>query len=217
MMKTVKIELDHSLSPCQNVALAVQDAKNEENELHDIRISYQDLSSFDFSSLTFHRVCFFHCNLSHADFSKSSFYSVIFDTCDLSNATFHKSYLHRVKMTECKGIGLQIHEASFNEFLLEKSTFPYSNFSFSLFRFVWFDEVDLKDSEMENCQFKLVVFNRSSLVGMNFFQTSLAGIDFSDNQIGRFALSSDHHEIKNAIFSADQVIELIPLLKIIIK
>ena len=160
---------------------------------------------------------FTNCVLTHCDFEKASFIDVVFEACDLSNSKFTEAYFERCHFIHCKCVGVDLGLTMIKSTRFEQSNFNYSSFNQAKLLEVFFDQVDFSEASMEEAKLKKFVTKNSLFIKTNFFQTLLAGVDFTSNELIAPMVSSPPFELKGMIIDQFQAAELIGLLGVIVK
>ena len=76
---------------------------------------------------------------------------------------------------------------------------------------------DMSSAELVSCNLKAFKTSGSKYLGTSFFRTALGGVDFSTCLVSGLRVSDTFRELRNAVFSANQAVELAMLLGIRIK
>lgn len=75
----------------------------------------------------------------------------------------------------------------------------------------------MSSAELVSCNLKVFKTSGSKYLSTSFFRTPLGGVDFSTCLVSGLRVSDTFRELRNAVFSADQAVELAMLLGIRIK
>ncbi len=154
-----------------------------------------------------------HCVLAGADFSKASFYDCVLVGCDLSNAMLEEAYLARTRFVGCKLEGARMGKAFLRS----------SRFIDCMCRYANMGEMTLESSSLVGCDLREAFLNEvrfrkktrlqnCDLTRVDFFRTSLKGMDLSTCTIAGIAVSDTHSELKGALISREQAQELVGML-----
>ncbi|MDD3362029.1 MAG: pentapeptide repeat-containing protein [Hespellia sp.] len=154
------------------------------------------------------------CRFLDCDFEKSSFVDVIFENCDFSNSRFGSAYFGRCEFHHCKCLGTDFHEAVFKHVRLVECQMRYANLSGTLFENVHMQQCDFTEAALRVVKYKRWDAEGSKFYGTNFFQTILAGFDFSENEMGNIIVSDDMKELRGCKISPVQAMEVAKLLEI---
>ena len=100
--------------------------------------------------------------------------------------------------------------------------FESSNCGYAIFDKCKLSETQVKNSDMSSaelvsCNLKAFKTSGSKYLGTSFFRTALGGVDFSTCLVSGLRVSDTFRELRNAVFSANQAVELSMLLGIRIK
>ena len=171
-------------------------AKRTDSDISGCKFSGEYLESEDLSCLSFINCMFENCTFTDCDFERSSFVDVTFISCDLSNSSL-----------DCSIQGV---------------AFESSNCEYSIFDKCKLSETQVKNSDMSSaelvsCNLKAFKTSGSKYLGTSFFRTALGGVDFSTCLVSGLRVSDTFRELRNAVFSANQAVELSMLLGIRIK
>ncbi len=170
----------------------------------------------EFRKIDIRKSRFTNCVLTHCDFEKASFIDVIFEACDFSNSKFTEAYFERCQFIRCKCIGVDMSFTMSKNTKLEQSNFTYSSFNQAKLLEVFFDQVDFSEASMGEAKLKKFATKNSLFIKTNFFQTLLAGVDFTGNELIAPMVSSPPFELKGMIIDQFQAAELIGLLGVIV-
>ena len=179
-------------------------AKRTDSDISGCKFSGEYLESEDLSCLSFINCMFENCTFTDCDFERSSFVDVTFISCDLSNSSLDSSYLSRCEFRSCKLVG-----AEFKDCSIQGVAFESSNCGYAIF--------DKCTAELVSCNLKAFKTSGSKYLSTSFFRTALGGVDFSTCLVSGLRVSDTFRELRNAVFSANQAVELSMLLGIRIK
>lgn len=161
-------------------------------------------------SCVFKNVTFIDCDFERADLT-----DVIFENCNLSNVNFSDSGFYRVEFKKCKLTGTRFDESVLKSVSFKDCLGRYSNFSFSKikgvaitesdFESAVFEEVKIESLTLENTNFRAAIFNGSLLDKVDFTKCRTEDIEVRPT------------DIRGAIFTVSQALELTRLLGIVVK
>lgn len=171
----------------------------------------------EFYKLSLKGVILENCVFTDCGFEKGSFVDVVFQNCDLSNCRLEDGFFNRCVLRSVKGVGADFHESLFREMRVEDGLFSFANFSGTRWENVLLSGCDLQDGYMEECVFKKTVFHSMRLNRVNFFHTSLKGIDLRGSELEGLTVSDERKELKGAVVDLYQAAELARLLGIVVK
>lgn len=161
---------------------------------------------------TFDRCVFRGCTFDHADFRDSTLRDVRFEDCRFINTAFDKAWLNRVDLIGCSAPGLSLMQARLAGVFACDCDLSYANLSeTSIDRFrlsgTRLREAALQRAKMKNAQFTDCDFTR-----IDVFGTSLRGVDLTECTFQVPVLSADYHELRGAVVSPEQAVDLARLL-----
>ena len=148
-----------------------------------------DFSDLYINSSEFLECEFIDCNFSNTRLKGSSFKVVHFYNSKLLGVKFHEldPFLLKINFTDC-----QLDYTSFYQ--LKMQSFQFVNCSI---KEVDFTEVDLQFSHFDNCD----------LMGTIFEQTDLRSVNFKTSR--NFSIDLETNKIEKAVFSKDNVVNLL--------
>lgn len=147
-------------------------------------------------------------------FDHCYFTDVLFDHCDFSNAKFEESLIKKCSFKSCKTLGMQVNNSILDHVTYEECMMSYSSFYHTQIKEVHYYSSQLNESFFTNCQIK-ASFSESDLTMTEIDHTSFKGIDLSSALISGIRITP--YDLKGAIIGADQAIDLVPLLGVILK
>ena len=171
--------------------------KQYENEiLADIAIE-----NIEFESVVLTNCKFMNCN----------------NHCEFANCNFSEGYFKHVQWIDCKGDGADFSQSSFMNITIENGSYFCTNFTETL----W-DDASIQNANMSNAFMPESKFKRFSVVNTNlekvdFFKTSLKGIDVSTCNIAGITVSENFNEIKGIQIDALQAADIAQLVGVKIK
>lgn len=180
--------------------------------LRDVTVSHQTIPGVDFNGMVLENCKLLYCNL-----EKCSFVDVVFQNCDFSNSQLCDCYFSRCRFVNCKWMGADMYNGSLRQVLAENCNFSYVNLDNAGLNHVSVAGSDFSHANMSNCRLKEFAVHDSRFAGVNFFGTPLAGLDFSKSDISGIVTSDSHSELRGALVSATQAVELARLLGIKVK
>lgn len=157
-----------------------------------------------------YEVCtFINCIFSNADLSEVSFTECVFKDCDFSLAKIQKTAFRTVDFKNCKLLGLRFEECnkflfstSFDNCLLNLSSFYEWNMKGTYFKECQLQEVDFTQSDLSNSTFK-----NCDLTATIFENTNLEKADFRGSF--NFKIDPELNRIRGARFSSETLIGLL--------
>jgi len=176
--------------------------KNKEEE---INVSHKSIKNCTFQYQTF----------SECQFNSSQLTDIRFEYCDLSNISFAESSLYRVEFISCKLLGTNLSGTTLNHILLHDCNASYINLAMSKMNQVRFTNSLFRNGIFHDCRLTSVAFDSCDLVETDFSHTPLRGIDLRTSRISRLTLNIS--DLKGAIITSLQTMDLLPLLGVIIE
>ena len=168
------------------------------------------------SEAEFSECVFKNCKFFEASFFDCTFENCKFENCDLASITIKYTSFQDVIFIDSKLTGIQWSDASI----------PLDvNFRRCLLNYSGFIGVDLRNSEILDCQLKEVDFTEANLTkancsysdfsGARFINTNLTHTDFTEAT--NYAIHPDGNKLHKTKFSLPEVISLLDVYDIIIK
>lgn len=190
---------------------------DDESDLSCMHIKNIRLQKNDLSAFTFKKVIFEHCRLLDCDMSGISCTDVVFRHCDLSNSDMTDGYFCRCEFSDCRLIGIMLVSTGMHDIKLSGCNLKYAAIEKSKLCDIEINDCNFSEAGITECKLKNFEATASQFIRTTFFKTSLAGIDFSENEIGGLILSENSSEIRGAIVNPLQAVDLAKRLGIIIK
>lgn len=201
-----------------------------ENEHHDISLLIKSQALYDDEHFSdgkiaegtrlveaeFSGCVFKNCKFFEATFFDCTFENCRFDNCDLASISIKHSSFQQVNFVDCKLTGIQWNEAAVPlDVHFKKCLLNYSGFV----------GVDLRKSDIVECQLKEVDFteanlsrancNYSDFAGARFVQTNLSYTDLT--AATNYAIHPDGNILKKTKFSLPEALSLLDVYDIVIK
>lgn len=203
--------LPASLVRCEQFSHVAERAAAEDAILSQLSISRVLETFFDFSALEIKTSKFESCTFSSCRFSRASFIDVCFENCDFSNSNFNESYFERCEFTRCKGVGTALQETRWKSVQLRECSFELAYLDGAKMSDVICEDCDFSQASCSEVSFKKMQFQRCRFIKNNFFQTSLAGLDFSKSEFAAPTVSASGAELKDCRINTLQAADLITL------
>lgn len=152
---------------------------------------------------------FFNCNFSNANLSAINFIDCEFNGCNFSLTNLTSTGMRDIKFNDCKLLGLHFNTCkdflfavSFNNCVLQLSSFYKLKIKKTIFRStkleeVDFTEADLSGSVFENCDLYKTIFQKTILQKADF-RTAI-----------NYSINPEQNNIKKAKFSLPDVVGLL--------
>ena len=216
-MRTKPPRLPKELSSCRDFALLLAEARQEEQDLELLHIKNAVIAGADLSGLNFQGILLENCRLLECQAERTAFVDVIFRCCDLSNTNFGSSYFHRVGFSSCKGLGTNFYHSTFKQVRLAEVHFQYANFDDSKLEYMEITGSDLTGAILGNCRLNEFTLEQNRLDNVTFLHTSLKDLDLRENQFHTLVVSDSCYELRGALVSPWQAVELARLFGLVIK
>lgn len=204
------LEAVHSLNASHYATLADGD------ELEQMLFVNVDFQFDGIAKVAFSGCVFSKCSFTENTDTRHDFVDCLFEGCDLASACFSDSSFFRCSFTLCRTVGTNFSNSSLRHSLFSQCQMKYANFGQSKLTWVKMQNNDLSNASFGDAQLKQFLFDNCILSGVEFFHTSLNGIDLRSSQIDGIILG-DRSEIVGAIVTPLQACELALLLGVIIK
>lgn len=211
------LSIPNNLFLVENFDTYVQEFLLEELPVSNITSSTQQIENGNFESLDLRTGVLENSAFHGCSFEKSSFQNIIFESCDFSNSSFRESYFENCQFLHCKCVGTDFCETVMKKTVFERSQFRYSCFDQSKMTDVLFQQVDLREASFSEVQLKRFTAKECQFIRNNFFHTALAGVDFTENEFAAPTVSCPPTELKGAVVSAMQAVNLAGLLGLVVK
>lgn len=153
---------------------------------------------------TRHEACQFrNCNFERQYFTNYKFIDCYFENCNLSLLEAEGIMLQDCQFENCKIVGFQFSKAtsfnisfSFNNCILDHSSFYGLNINKTIFK-----DCSIKEVDFENTDLRLSIFDNCNLERTIFHNTNLQQADFRTAY--NYILDPDANKIKAAKFSKE--------------
>lgn len=154
--------------------------------LNDQDLSYQDVGNLVIRECQFDKLTM---NRNHLERFECS--NVIFKNCDFSNTEWIGASFHQVHFHQCKLTGTNFAESYLRDCLFEDCLADYASFSATNQKVVYFKKTSLNETEFVGMQWTNLLLSQCSLNGSNWFHTTLAELDLTENTFEKIALSQE--------------------------
>ena len=183
--------------------------------LDESRISGIDFSGRKISGLSAKVVVLDGISFAGCEIPSPRFRDVRFVKCDLSNAKLRGCEATRVEFVDCRLTGIIAAECCWQDVLIENCDGRYAQFNSGRFRTCElkasnFTEADFSDAALEGTMFARTVLRRADLSRARLRGADLRGAEIEGIIVGPA-------EVRGAIVSAAQALDLARLLGLIIK
>ena len=176
-----------------------------------------ELSCDSMSEATFDTVLFRGCTFDHVDFSGCTFRNVRFVGCRFASCSMNRAWLDHVDIEDCSAPGLSLLSARLAAVSMVEANLSYANLSEASIDRLTLVGCRLVEAAMQLAKLKRVSLDDCDLTRLDVFRTSLRGMDLSTCVFVAPVLSQDYRELRGAIVSPLQAIELAGLLGISVK
>lgn len=167
-----------------------------------------DLAFFEFHGLELER-----CVLAGLSARKARFYDCTFVGCDFSNATLLEAYFSRSRFVDCKLEGAQLAQAQFKSCTLSGCQCRYVNLGEATLEGVTLVDCDLSEAFLSALRLRRRTrLTRCDLMRADLFRTPLKGLDLTTCNIAGIAVGERRDELRGAIISAEQAVDVAALL-----
>ncbi|MDD3037348.1 pentapeptide repeat-containing protein [Bacteroides sp.] len=198
--------------PC---TYTLQELLNKEETISDFLFSRGKEEDINVSHKSFKNCTFQYQSFIECQFNSSQLTDVRFENCDLSNISFAESSLYRVEFISCKLLGTNLSGTTLNHVLLHDCNAGYINLAMSKMNQVRFTNSLFRSGIFHDCRLSCIAFESCDLVEADFSHTSLRGIDLRTSRIS--GLTINISDLKGAIITSLQAMDLLPLLGVIIE
>ncbi len=194
-----------------------QDFLLQEKPVSAIKSCALQAEAIDLSGLDLKTSLLENCTFHTCSFENASFIDIVFQSCDFSNSKFPAAYFERCRFINCKCIGMDMRDTVIKHTAFERCNLRYSCFDNTRILDALFDTVDFTEASLTKAKLKNFSARNSNFIRSSFYQTMLAGIDFSGNELIAPIVSSPPVELKGAMIDPFQAAGLIGLLGVIVK
>ena len=186
----------------------ISEARSVDDYIQNISFENEVITAADFSKIEFESVQFVKCQFIKCDFSKDSFYDVVFENCILSNCLFTESYWKQASLLECKGDGSNFSQSCFKEVAISGSSLCYVSCANTVWKECTINGSNFKEAFLSEVKFQKLALKAVNFQRVDFFKTSLKGIDLSDCTIDEIMVSETFNELKGAKINAVQAVTI---------
>lgn len=186
-----------------------------EEKVADFRFSRTTVTKLKRPYLSINNCIFNHVLFSECELKGAQLTDVRFENCDLSNISFAGTTFYRVEFISCKLLGTNFSETTLNHMRMEECSGRYINLSMSKMRTARFAGCDFRTGSFNDSKLLTAAFDNCELPEADFSHTSLKGIDLRTNRIAGIQLNIA--DLRGAIVTPMQAMELLPLLGVVIE
>ncbi|MFC0233714.1 pentapeptide repeat-containing protein [Vagococcus entomophilus] len=167
------------------------DYLKDEQHLFQLELKDENWVGLDTSQVYFQQTLLNKCLFSGSHFTRFECMDVIFNHCDLSNVEWIGGSFHRIIFKNCKLTGCNFAESTLRDCQFIDCMMDYCSFNYTTMKSVSFQENSLKDSEFSEVTWQHLFFYKNKLTGSTWFQTKLAGLNFSTCTFEQIILSKE--------------------------
>ena len=182
----------------------------EESCIQNIDLSGRKIPSFVAWNSLFDRVSFARCEISSLRLR-----DVRLVKCDLSNAVLRGFEASRVELIECRLIGMRAIECHWQDVLVDNCDMRYAQLNDGKIRSSEFRESHLGESDLRGTNLEGAIFAHVMLHRADLSRAKLRGADLRGAEIEGITVQAE--DLRGAIVSAPQAVDLASLLGLIIK
>lgn len=187
----------------------------QEEKVANTQFSRETVDSLDKAYLSITNCTFSHMLFQDCLFKSAQLTDVRFENCDLSNISFAGSTFYRVEFIACKLLGTNFSETTLSHVLMKGCNGQYINLAMSKMRTACFADSDFRNGSFNDSKLMPAAFEGCQLIEADFSHTSLKGIDLRTSRISGIQLNLP--DLKGAVVSSLQAMDLLPLLGVSIK
>ena len=176
----------------------------EEESFANINFAEIELLGHDYENCKF-----FNCNFTNANLSAINFIDCEFNVCNFSLTNLTSTGMRDIKFNDCKLLGLHFNTCnnflfavSFNNCVLQLSSFYKLKIKKTIFRSTQLEEVDFTEADLSGS-----VFENCDLYKTIFQKTILQKVDF--RTAINYSINPEQNSIKKAKFSLPDVVGLL--------
>ncbi len=168
------------------------------------------------SGASFDTVAFRSCVFDNVDFSRCAFRDARFEGCRFIRCSMERAWLDHCDFLSCSAPGLNLLQARLATVLIEDTDLSYANLSEVSASHLVVRSSRLNEAALQRAKLKDVSLRACDLVRVDVFGTPLVGIDVSTCRFEAPVLSDGHRELRGAVVSAQQALDLSSLLGLVI-
>lgn len=164
----------------------------------------------------FSDVHFEHCEFQNQHYTRGEWVDCTFKNIVFSNKDFSDSIFYRCRLERCQLLGTNFSNNRWKETQVIDSRGDYMQFSEAILEKSVFERVSLREAFFQMMTIKKgLIFAECALERADFFETKLAGIDFSTSEFESLIFSPQG--IKGAIVSHYQAAQILAMLGVKVK
>lgn len=161
-------------------------------------------------ALTFDTVSMTNPHLASTRWPKLRLMDVRFRDGDLSNAIWAQASLNRIVIGTCRLTGCRMNESQIRDVRFVDCKADLTQFRFSKFKSVRFENCDLREADFQGADLRDVVFQGCDLSGAHFSGANLNGADMRGSRLESLNLLPA--DLEGLVIDQVQSVELAPFL-----
>lgn len=175
--------------------------------VEDVELAYECANGATFEGAVF-RSCLFE----QVDLRDCTFRDVVFEGCRFIGCAMDRSWLNRVDMRDCSAPGMSLLRARLAQVSALSTDLSYANLSETSIDRLLLRDCKLREAALQRAKLKRVQWDACDLTRIDVFGTPLAGIDVSGCVFTAPVLSGDFRELRGAVVSPEQALDVAQLL-----
>ncbi len=137
-----------------------------------------------------------------------------FEGCRFIGCAMDRSWLNRVDMRDCSAPGMSLLRARLAQVSALSTDLSYANLSETSIDRLLLRDCKLREAALQRAKLKRVQWDACDLTRIDVFGTPLAGIDVSGCVFTAPVLSGDFRELRGAVVSPEQALDVAQLLRV---
>ena len=193
-------------------AALLAQARQADGELRGAVVNGQTIVQTDGTQVEFVKVTFRSCQFVQVSFTGASFYECTFESCRFEGCDFSRTYWRDCTLEACKSDGGLFTKCKMKSVCFRSCRMRYANFALSSWTRCTLCGGSFRETGFAQMQLEKTTVSGVDFTGAEFYQTPLAGIDFSDSILEGIVLSEGCKELRGAKISAMQAAAIVRLL-----
>jgi uncharacterized protein YjbI with pentapeptide repeats len=153
---------------------------HDEVDLRDLRLL--GVATGDASNGRFSHLRIEGGRLGAVSWRRAHFEDAILEKCDLAGTDGRETFVSRVVIEGCRAVGFVASECNWRDVVCREGNWSLSQFRYSKFERVLFENLDLSEADFQNADLRGVVFRDCDLSEAQFSFAQLQGADFRSCQ-----------------------------------
>lgn len=182
-----------------------------------LQIHFRGQEIRDTKKAGFQNCLFENCRFTHAQMEECSFINCLFQDCEISNTNWRKPFMQRCAFIRCKGNGMTIEKGVLRDLSLKNCLLRYATWMDCKWQNLEMLDCDFRELSMDQNTGKNWAMRSCNLEGAIFSATSLKSVDLRSDLLSGIRFSYGYPELKGAIVTPVQAVQLANLMEIIIK